>query len=285
MTGHEENSSAVSAAIVCKDAARTIERTIDSLQGWTRSIVAVDSGSTDGTLEFLKRRGVRVIEHDWLGHVRTKQLALDEAASDEHASWVLSLDADESVGAELRSAILELAAHDDPGTVAARVNRKIWYRGRFLEHAWQPERRLRLVRSDAARRGSARWGGIDPHDALHADRDAGEVVDLAGTLRHDSFDLFADQFAKDGGYARLMAKNLHDSGTRSKRIRCVTSPIGAFLKQMVIKSAWRDGSAGWLAALATASATLQKHACLLELDAIAREEQGREPPEAGGSDG
>ncbi|MEM9559070.1 MAG: glycosyltransferase family 2 protein [Planctomycetota bacterium] len=280
MTGptdhNTEVSSTVSAAIVCKDAARTIERTIDSLQGWTRSVVAIDSGSTDGTLEFLRRRGVRVIEHEWLGHVRTKQMALSEAAGLEGTAWVLSLDADESVGAELRSAVLELVARDDAETVGARVNRKIWYRGRFLEHAWQPERRLRLVRADAARRGTVRWGGLDPHDALRADRDAGRVVDLAGTLRHDSFELFADQLAKDTAYARMMAQNLHDSGVRGKRLRCVTSPIGAFAKQMVVKRAWRDGAAGWLAALATASATLQKHAMLLELDELDRESGGVE---------
>lgn len=277
-TGHVGTGSTVAAAIVCKDAARTIERTIESLEGWTREIVAIDSGSTDGTLEFLKRRGVRVIEHEWLGHVRTKQLALVEAAEGDGVDWVLSLDADESVGAELRASVLELAARDDPETVAARVNRKIWYRGRFLEHAWQPERRLRLVRAGGVRRGSVRWTGLDPHDVLQADGDAGRVVDLVGTLRHDSFELFADQLGKDTGYARLMAQNLHAAGARGRRLRCLTSPIGAFLKQMVVKQAWRDGAPGWLAALATASATLQKHAILLELDHLDREE-GSTPPE------
>jgi hypothetical protein len=44
-----------------------------------------------------------------------------------------------------------------------------------------------------------------------------------------------------------------------------TSPVGAFLKQVVLKSAWRDGYAGWLAAGSTAAGSLMKHMALLEL--------------------
>ena len=253
----------LSVAIVCKDAERTIERTLASVSGWAREVVAVDSGSTDATLALLERAGARVVESEWLGHVRTKQKALDLCAG----SWVLCLDADESVGRQLRESIEQAVAADDPGVVGGRVNRKVWYRGRFLDYAWQPEWRLRLVR-----RGKAHWGGHDPHDKLSVVSEGqGRVVDLAGVLRHDSFESFADQLAKDTGYARLMAANLHEAGVKGRVVRCVTSPIGAFFKQMVVKQAWRDGRAGWLAAIATASATLQKHAMLVELDLAAKE--------------
>lgn len=248
----------ISVAIVCKDSERTIARTLESVAGWTAEIVAVDSGSTDGTIALLDAHGAKVIRSEWLGHVKTKQKALDACAQ----AWVLCLDSDESVDEGLRAAVERLVGADDPGVAGAMVNRKIWYRGRYLEHAWQPEWRLRLVR-----RGRAAWGGHDPHDKLEVVEagDGGRVERLAGTLRHDSFVTFADQLAKDVGYARLMAANLHAAGVRGSRVRCVTSPVGAFCKQMVIKQAWRDGRAGWLAALATASATLQKHAVLLEM--------------------
>lgn len=251
----------LSVAIVCKDASRTIERTLESVAGWTREIVAVDSGSTDGTLALLEKAGARVVESEWLGHVRTKQKALELCAG----SWVLCLDADESVGRHLRESIEAVVRADDPGTAGGKVNRKVWYRGRFLDYAWQPEWRLRLVR-----RGKAHWEGLDPHDKLTCDG-AGEAVELSGVLRHDSFVSFADQLAKDTGYARLMAANLHEAGVRGRVSRCLTSPIGAFCKQVFIKQAWRDGRAGWLAAIATASATLQKHAMLVELDLAAGE--------------
>jgi len=255
----------ISIAIVCKNSERTIGEVLESVSGWAGEIVAVDSGSTDATLDLLRAHGATVHEHKWLGHVKTKQLALDRCTQD----WVLCLDADEIVDDELRDSIRDFIEDEDANPDAAhrasaRVNRKIRYRGRLLQHAWQPEWRLRLVR-----RGYASWTGLDPHDKLEPrlpDRQKARVYDLAGTLIHDSFESFADQLAKDTGYARLMASNLHDAGKRGSRARCLISPAGAFLKQMVLKQAWRDGRAGWLAALATASATLQKHAMLLELE-------------------
>lgn len=253
----------ISVSIVCKDAARTIDEVLRSVSPWAGEIIAVDSGSADATLDLLEKHRATTIEHEWLGHVKTKQLALSRCAQ----PWVLCLDADEPVDQRLAASVREVVERDDPAVVAGRVNRKIWYRGKYLNHAWQPEWRLRLVRN-----GAAAWTGHDPHDKLEVAPGKGRTVDLGGTLKHDSFVSFADQLAKDSGYARLMAANLHKAGARGSRLRCCTSPIGAFAKQMLVKQAWRDGRPGWLAALSTASATLQKHTMLLELEHVARSE-------------
>ncbi len=254
----------LSIAIVCKDNADTIGRVLDSVRGLAREIVAVDSGSTDATLDLLHAAGARVIDSPWLGHVRTKQLALDSCATE----WVLCLDSDEPVMPDLKASIASCVDTDDPSILGARVNRKVWYSpgtrggedGRFLNFAWQPEHRLRLVR-----REHATWTGLDPHDQLVVDIAPGtRVIDLPGTLRHDSFATFAQQLSKEAGYARLMAASLHASGARGSRLRLLTSPPGAMLKQLVLKQAWRDGVPGWLAAGSTAAATLMKHLALLE---------------------
>ncbi|MEZ6242683.1 MAG: glycosyltransferase family 2 protein [Phycisphaerales bacterium] len=255
----------LSIAIVCKDNADTIGRVLDSVAGLADEIVAVDSGSTDATLDLLDKAGARVIDSPWLGHVKTKQLALTSCATE----WVLCLDSDEPVMPDLRAAIEKCVDANDPSVVGARVNRKVWYapgerggeHGRFLNHAWQPEYRLRLVR-----RTRAQWTGLDPHDQLVVETTPGtRVIDLAGTLRHDSFATFAQQLAKEVTYARLMATSLHASGVRGSRLHVLTSPPGALLKQLILKQAWRDGVPGWLAAGSTAAATLMKHLALLEL--------------------
>lgn len=255
----------LSIAIVCKDNADTIGRVLDSVSGLAREIVAVDSGSSDGTIDQLRGAGARVIESDWLGHVKTKQKALQACESE----WALCLDSDEPVMPDLRASIECCVDKNNPSVVGARVNRKVWYSpgqrggepGRFLNHAWQPEWRLRLVR-----RQRARWAGLDPHDKLEVGRDPGQtVIDLPGTLRHDSFATFTEQLAKEATYARLMAQSLHASGARGSRLRVLTSPPGALLKQLIIKQAWRDGVPGFLAAGSTAASTLMKHMALLEI--------------------
>jgi len=266
----------LSVAIVCKNNQATIGRVLDSaglLLGAAQArgcgggeIVAVDSGSTDSTLDLLRHAGARIVSSPWLGHVRTKQLALEEASTGLGGKgWVLCLDSDEPPDERLRDDIARFVSADDPAVSGCRMNRKIWYRGRYLEHAWQPEWRLRLVRP-----GRAHWTGADPHDRMEV-TDGGRVLDLSGTLRHDSFETFVEHLGKQVGHARVSAASLVSAGQRSGYWRLATSPLGAFFKQVVLKGAWRDGYAGWLAAGSTAAGAIMKHMAMIELQRAPKE--------------
>lgn len=247
----------LSVAIVCQDNEATIGRTLESVTGLAAEIVAVDSGSTDGTIALLERHRARVIRSEWKGFVATKQMALEACTQ----PWVLCLDSDESVEPDLRVSIEAAVARDERGVDGYSVNRKVYYQGRPLNYAWQPERRVRVVR-----RGRAFWAGLDPHDHLAlADPRGGRVVLLPGTLRHDSIATFAEFLRKQTEHARVMARSLHGSGRRGSLWSLIGSPPGTFLKQMVLKQAWRDGWPGWLAAASAAAGALMKHAMLIEL--------------------
>jgi len=247
----------LSVAIVCKNNQSTIGRTLDSLQGLAAEIVAVDSGSTDATIEMLEAAGARVIRSDWLGYVRTKQLAVDHCTR----GWVLVVDSDESLDNPLRASIRDALDRDDPSVAGYWVNRKVWYNGRFLEHAWQPEWRLRLVR-----RERLLCAGEDPHDKLVIAGEGQTRTDrLRGTMRHDSFTSFAEHLGKQVGHARTGARSRFEAGQRGSVARVVLSPAGAMFREVVLKGAWRDGWAGWLAAASTTAGTLMKHMMLLEL--------------------
>lgn len=247
----------LSVAIVCKDAKSTIARTIRSVRGLAREVVVLDSGSTDGTLQLLHRMGVNAQHQNWLGYIAQKNCAL----SISRQPWILCLDSDESLEPDLRDSIVAALTRDDPATAGFEMNRKVFYKQRYLEHAWQPEWRLRLVR-----RGAAEWTGYDPHDSLELKHAVpGRTQRLAGTMRHDSIDSIADFLAKQCRHGRTAATALHKRGHRGRILALLTSPIGAWLKQMIGRSAWRDGWRGWLAASAAATAALAKHAALLEL--------------------
>jgi glycosyltransferase involved in cell wall biosynthesis len=277
----------LSIAIVCKNNQSTLPRVLASLQPFVTElnaeILALDSGSTDDTIPLLEKHNARILRQSWQGYVATKQAALDAAQGD----WILSIDSDESPEPELARAIIAAvratsqphtsinggtgvppvpnnpaATPTQSGPAGYRINRMMWYQGRPLLHAWQPEWRLRLVR-----RGTARWGGIDPHDKLELLPTAGTHADLPRTavLRHDSMETVAEFLARQVNHSRLFAQGLHAQGTRTTPLRVATSPAGAFLKQLLLKSAWRDGWRGWVAAAAHASAAAMKHAILLEL--------------------
>src|ERR1700733_14257971 len=64
-------------------------------------VIVVDSESTDGTREIAAARGARVIGHVWQGYSKQKNFAALQARHD----WILSIDADERLSAELAGEI------------------------------------------------------------------------------------------------------------------------------------------------------------------------------------
>ncbi|MBX9737099.1 MAG: glycosyltransferase family 2 protein, partial [Phycisphaerales bacterium] len=205
----------------------------------------------------IESRGGRVIRHEWMGHIKTKQLALQSATR----PWVLCIDSDESVQSDLAASIRVALdpARDDPAIGGFAVNRKVYYRGRALNYAWQPEWRCRVVRN-----GGASWGGIDPHDVLSVSR--GREARLSGVLRHDSFTTFGEQLAKQVRYAEIQARGMLSEGKRGNVASLLVSPGASFLKQLVLKRAFMDGWPGWLAAGCTGAQSLMKHITLIELE-------------------
>jgi glycosyltransferase involved in cell wall biosynthesis len=249
----------LSVSIVCKDSASTIGRTLESVRGLAGEIVALDSGSTDGTIGMLEGAGARVIRTEWLGHVKTKQRALEACTRE----WVLCIDSDESLDLELAAGIrakLEGAGHGVAGFPDGfEVDRCTYYKGRALKHVWRPEWRLRLVR-----RGAGAWGGFDPHDQLQL-LPGRRAERLPGVMRHDSFRTFTEHMRKQWYHATTMAKSLHEAGVRGSYVRLVCSPMGAMVKQLVLKRGFLDGYPGWLAATSTAVGAMIKHAALIEM--------------------
>ncbi len=246
----------LSIAIVCKNNRASLIPVVESIRGLAAEIVAVDSGSTDGTIELLESIGARIVRTEWKGHIATKQMALELATQ----PWVLSIDSDEPVLPDLAASIRSALERNDPAVAGYRLIRKVWYFDEPLNHAWQPEWRLRLVRA-----GKAKWGGVNPHDKLDVLPGAGRVEDLSGTLRHDSFINMADYLSKQVNLSRISAESLYAEGKRGSYARLLVSPAAAFFKQIAARSAWCDGWRGWCAAGATAVATAMKHLILIEL--------------------
>jgi len=265
----------ISISIICKNSIETLPRVLEAVRPLVAGsgdeageIVAVDSGSQDGTIELLERAGARIVRSAWLGHVKTKQLALMQCVK----PWILCLDSDEPPDAELCRSIIEAVHENNQRISGYRVNRKLFFAGRYLNHCWQPEPRLRLVR-----KGFASWGGIGPHDRLDLLPGSGLERDLRGTLRHDSFLSFSDHLERQASYAKLSAHALFERGERSSIFHIMTTAPSAFLKQVVVKSAWRDGWRGVLAAASTSAGTLMKHIVLTELTMRERERIGAKP--------
>ncbi len=264
----------LSVMIPCRNNVRTMGRVLESVRGLCSQLVVIDSGSTDGTLELVEacrewggndQCEVVLVQTHWRGFVKTKSMGL-QACNRRYALW---LDSDEPVSREMAASVRRAVAD---GVDAAKVRRVVEYKGKLLMHSWQPEWRLRLVRMDLVRDGRARFTGIDPHDYLEVDSGV-DVRALDGVLVHDSFETFSEHLGNQLRLSRTSAQSLHAMGKRGSVWKIMTSPIGAFFKQAIVKGSWRDGSAGWLAATTSAAGALMKHAVLYELGRLDCDEQ------------
>ena len=95
------------AMVACNEEAN-LARTLASVIELADEINLIDSGSSDGTLAMARSFGpkVRIFEEPWQGFARQKNSAIDKATG----AWVLLLDADEAVSAELAAEIETLLA-------------------------------------------------------------------------------------------------------------------------------------------------------------------------------
>ena len=213
----------------------------------------VDSGSTDGTINFAKECGATVLHRDWDGMVGQRRFLL-EHCHDQGADWALMLDADEWPDSALWRAVAKLMEEDPQDIVGAELHRQLMLHGMPLNFVCQPERRLRLVRPEhSSVLGSCGDQAEGIHDRIQVE---GETIRLPGKLMHDAFVDVADALSRNLGYAQVEAGSNHSRGGLG---RLLVSPLAAFCKQFVLKQGFRDGRRGFLMSQTMAMVAWQKH--------------------------
>jgi glycosyltransferase involved in cell wall biosynthesis len=242
-------------AICTRNNIRTIGRSLQSVADLARRIVIVDSGSSDGTIERCREYGAEIIDREWHGPTNQKQYAIDHCR--DHR-WVLLLDSDESLEPELQASMRDAIHADDPAFDAWAINRKIWFAGAWLNHTFQPEWRVRLMRGGAGRVVGLGPDGRGGHDRVEVD---GRVGRLHGVCRHDSWADLEEMSRRNIELARRAAEFAPRGGTIW---HLATSPAAAFIKQYIIKRGVLDGWRGLVVAGGAASAALLKHQFIAE---------------------
>jgi glycosyltransferase involved in cell wall biosynthesis len=243
----------ISVAVITLNEEEHLPRCLASVRELASEIVVVDSGSTDRTAEIAKMSGAVFLSEPWPGHVAQKNRALAACSQ----PFVLSLDADEEVSLELASALRQLFAGRLPEADGFWINRRTFYLGEWIRHSWNPEWRVRLVRKERAQ-----WAGRDPHDKLEVQ---GRTARLSGDILHYSYADLQDHFARMLRYARISAETMRRNGKSCRWYHLVFSPWLAFLKKLVLRSAWRDGWRGWVISVATFFGVFAKYAFRLEM--------------------
>jgi len=242
----------ISATIICMNEERTIQQCLESLD-FVDEIVVVDSGSTDRTVEICEQFTGKVIHHPWPGHVEQKNYALEQARNE----WILSLDADEVVSSELRENILRALENDRGKYDGYRVNRHVFYLGRWINHCWYPEYKIRLFK-----KSKGKWVGKNPHDRVELN---GRYRDLKGDLEHYTYRDISQHLCTIDSFSSIGAQGKFEGGESPRIFGLVLNPLFRFFKLYVLKKGFLDGMPGFIIAVLGSYYCFLKYAKLWEI--------------------
>jgi glycosyltransferase involved in cell wall biosynthesis len=238
----------ISAIIITFNEERNIGRCLDSLNGIADEIVVVDSYSTDRTEEICRQRGVRFIQHRFLGHIEQKNWAILQASS----PYILSLDADEAISDTLRASIMKVKnnwTHD-----GYYFNRLTNYCGKWIRYtSWYPSRKLRLW---DARKG--RWGGFNPHDRFYLERGSSRKF-LKGDILHYSYYTVSEHLEQMNSFSTILARSYYERGRKVYFFSIVLHPLWRFLKDFFLKTGFLDGYYGFIVSVNSAHEVFMKY--------------------------
>jgi glycosyltransferase involved in cell wall biosynthesis len=170
---------------------------LESVAGWAREIVVVDSFSADSTQDIARRFGAHVYQHKFEDYARQRNWALTDIPME--SEWVLFLDADEWLTDELKDEIGRVIASNSIEN-GFFLKRRLMWMGTWVRRGYYPTWILRLFR-----RGRARCESRSCNEHLVVD---GKVGRLKADFMHEDHKGISDWIAKHNRYATLEALEL-----------------------------------------------------------------------------
>jgi len=243
-----------SIVIVSKNEEGNIERVLQSIAGLTDDILVYDNGSTDKTVDILHSFGVHVHEGQWMGFGKTKQRAVELAKYD----WVLCIDADEALDAELQNS-LRTISFQDANTVYQLKFKNLLGEKHLRWGEWGGDKHIRLFN-----RKIVNWNDAIVHEELIMPPSV-NIQSLDGYVLHRTMKNTVEYSRKMVTYALLNAEKYFSEGKRSSWTRRYISPQFSFARNYIFRAGFLDGWEGLLSARMTAFYTFLKYARLHEL--------------------
>jgi len=223
----------LSVAIITYNEIDYIEKCIAAVS-FADEIVVVDSYSADGTYEFLQSHPqVRVLQHTFENFTLQKSFALEQV---QH-NWVLFIDADEIVTADLRDEITEILLKPTD-KVAYWFYRQFMFQQQKLSYSgWQTDKNFRLFKKSNVKFLDSKI----VHETLEVD---GEVGVLKNKLIHYCYKNFEDYKSKMLKYGKLKAVQAFYTEKKFSYVFMVLKPSWKFFNHYFLRLGFLDGKKG-----------------------------------------
>jgi glycosyltransferase involved in cell wall biosynthesis len=240
----------VSVTMITKNEEEGIRASLESVR-WAYEIIVVDSGSTDRTVDIAREYTSRVVHHDFVDFASQKNFA-DSLVS---TNWILNVDADERVSAELAK---EIESLPEEGPAAYYISRRNQFQGRWIRHCgWFPDFKLRLIR-----KGAGKWEG-KVHETIQLS--TGRLAELNGTIDHYTYKNFDRYLASIHQFSRLAAIQLAEKGRSAGIMDLIFRPPAVFIKKYFLQLGFLDGAPGFVISVMSAYGIFLRFSYLREL--------------------
>lgn len=242
-----KNQSTISVAISAFNEEKKIKDCLESIK-WADEIIFVDNLSSDKTVEIAKvyTKKIYTQKNDPLNLDIQKNLGIEKATGD----WILVLDADECVTAELAEEIKKICHSRAGGNLNADseisgflIPRKNIIFGKWIQHSgWYPDFQLRLFR-----RGLGKYEKKHFHEPLSVQ---GRIEKLNEHLIHNNFETVSQFLYKQLlVYAPNEAEELKRRGYVFDWNGAIRFPMSEFLSRYFAREGYKDGFHGLVLAL------------------------------------
>ncbi len=240
--------------VIHASAARDLPRCLDSLGAVCDEVVSVDSGSTDGSADLVRARGLRRVVIPWEGYGAARAAGVEALAG---CDWVFFLDSDEWLEPKAVAA-LRAWKSSPPNAAKAALVRRDWAdlpTGRFL---FGRDVQVRLARREAAR--------FEPAMIVHEALPRSGAARTGIAFEHRFATSIEGCRAKEERYALLWALQARAAGKRP-RAALPRALIHAFRFAILKGAALRGGARGLELAWAMARYHGRKNEVLREIAA------------------
>jgi len=239
----------ISVVVITYNEEKNISRCLTSVAGIADEVIIVDSFSTDSTQQIAESFNARFVSRAFDGYARQKNFATGLAKND----WILSLDADEELTAELRNSIVSIK--EDTTNVLFRIPRLTNYCGKWIKHCgWYPDLQGRLYN-----RRFGTWEEKMVHEFWKPGKEGLDVSVLCGDLLHYSFSSIGEHMRKIEKYTELAALEAQKRGRNASVFKVIFSPVWHFITEYFLKLGFLDGYYGFVICRLSAYSAFAKY--------------------------
>ena len=224
----------ITALLITYNEVKNIDAVLENI-GFVDEIIIVDSYSTDGTIEKIKKYpNVRLIQRAFKNYTDQKSFAMEQANND----WVLFMDADERLTDPLKNEILKKINSKEQDIVAFMFLRTFMFKDKVLRFSgWQSDKNYRLFRKSKVH--------FDAHRIVHETLIVqGKSEVLKNKLIHFSYDEYADYKGKMVKYGQMKALEEYKKDKKPHFYHFIFRPLYKFFNHYILRLGILDGKKG-----------------------------------------